>query len=177
MLNKIIQFLKKLFSTETKVVVENPELNNPVSEHVNLSELEKKCLEFYGSATKEIGINESKNPDRIKLYHSSVGLKAGIDTAWCSSFANYIVKQSKIKATGSALARSWLKWGKSVDTPIKGCLVVFWRKSPSSSYGHVGFYAGETETDIIVIGGNQSNSVCKAKYPKSRLLGYRVPIL
>lgn len=177
MLNKIIEFFKKLLSTETKVVVENPEINNPASEHVNLSNVEMKCLEFYGNATKEIGVNESKNPDKIKLYHSFTGLKAGVETAWCSSFANYIVKQSIMKGTGSALARSWLKWGKSIDTPIKGCVVIFWRTSPSSSYGHVAFYAGETETDIIVIGGNQSNSVCKAKYPKSRLLGYRVPIL
>ena len=39
--------------------------------------------------------------------------------------------------------------------------------------GHVAFYVGETATQIKVLGGNQSNSVSVANYPKSRLLGFR----
>ncbi|MCB1510794.1 MAG: TIGR02594 family protein, partial [Hyphomicrobiaceae bacterium] len=44
---------------------------------------------------------------------------------------------------------------------------------PSS--GHVAFLLGETGTDVILLGGNQSNRVTIAAYPKSRLLGLRWP--
>jgi len=45
----------------------------------------------------------------------------------------------------------------------------------------VGFYLDETETHIKVLGGNQQNpeteiiEVSEKYYPKSELLGYRIP--
>lgn len=48
-------------------------------------------------------------------------------------------------------------------------------------WGHVGFYLDETENEIKVLGGNQENKetrTCKVSekhYPKTRLLGYRIP--
>ena len=145
---------------------------------VDVSELEKKCLEFYAEATKEIGVNEynSAGVARIKEYHKSgVSENFGADIAWCSSFVNFITAKCKVKGSGSAMARSWLKWAREIKTPVKGCIVVFWRGSKSASTGHVGFYAGETDSDIIVLSGNQSNAVCKKKYSKDQFLGYRVP--
>jgi hypothetical protein len=38
---------------------------------------------------------------------------------------------------------------------------------------HVGFYAGTEGERILVLGGNQRNSVSIARYAKSRLLGVR----
>jgi len=100
------------------------------------------------------------------------------ETSWCSAFVNWCMTQAGFPATRSALARSWLQWGRPVKRPRRGCLVVF---SRAGGFGHVGFYVSETETDILVLGGNQRNpetgkyEVSESYYPKSRLLGYRVP--
>lgn len=164
--------------------VEKPVESVPNEEHgqklpvVDVSELEKKCLEFYAEATKEIGVNEysSAGVARIKEYHNAASAKgSGASTAWCSSFVNFITAKCKVKGSGSAMARSWLKWGREIKTPVKGCIVVFWRGSKSASTGHVGLFAGETESDIILLSGNSGNSVCIKKYSKDQFLGYRVP--
>lgn len=39
--------------------------------------------------------------------------------------------------------------------------------------GHVGFYAGIQGKDILVLGGNQNDTVSISGYAKSRLLGVR----
>lgn len=128
-------------------------------------------------AKKEIGVKEiagKENNPRIIEYAQTTTLKAQDDeTSWCSSFVNWCMKQAKIKGTGSAAARSWLTWGKSISTPQIGCVVVFWRNDPKSSSGHVAFYVGETSSSILVLGGNQNNQVCVASYPKTRFLDYR----
>lgn len=180
----ILDLLKSLFeSAPQKGEIENPELpNHELIGGVvgsTQSAVQKKCLEIYGEATKEIGVSEytSEGKKRIAEYHKKgVGKSYDYSTAWCSSFTNFIVKNCGLKGTDSAAARSFLKWGKSVDTPIKGCVVIFWRNGKDSAYGHVGVFSSETDTDIIVLGGNQGNQVSKKAYPKSRLLGYRVPV-
>ena len=130
-------------------------------------------------ALAEEGIKEfpgnGDNP-RIVEYLKSTNLSAPYnsndETAWCSAFANWCVERSGFEGTDSAWARSWLNWGKKITTPRRGCIVVFTRDVSS---GHVAFYIGETSTQIKVLGGNQSNAVNISNYPKSRLLGYRIP--
>jgi len=73
----------------------------------------------------------------------------------------------------SPAARSWLKWGKPVSKPLPGDVAVFWRESPSSWKGHVGFYLGEVGGYVVVLGGNQGNKVSVRYYKRSQLLGYR----
>ncbi len=100
------------------------------------------------------------------------------ETPWCSAFVNWCVSQAGLKGTRSALARSWLEWGIPITTPRRGCIVIFTR---NKIFGHVGFYIGETEKDILVLGGNQENpqthlyQVSEKYYSKSALLGYRIP--
>jgi len=96
------------------------------------------------------------------------------DTPWCSLFANKVVTEAGYVGTGSLAARSWLKWGKPLSKPVPGCIVVF-KRGNSSWQGHVAFFVSETKTHIKVCGGNQSNAVTLASYPKSSLLGYRQP--
>jgi len=55
---------------------------------------------------------------------------------------------------------------------VPGCMVVFQRGSSPTS-GHVAFYLETRGTGILVLGGNQSNSVCVSSYPAGKLLGYR----
>jgi hypothetical protein len=39
--------------------------------------------------------------------------------------------------------------------------------------GHVGFYAGQDETTVSLLAGNQGDMVGIAAFPKSRILGIR----
>ena len=130
-------------------------------------------------ALAEEGVKEfpgnGDNP-RVVEYLKSTNLSAPYnaddETAWCSAFANWCVERSGFEGTDSAWARSWLNWGKKVTKPRRGCIVVFKRDEIS---GHVAFFIGETPTQVKVFGGNQSDAVNISSYPKSRLLGYRVP--
>lgn len=118
------------------------------------------------------------NP-RIVEYQRTTSLgsadAANDETSWCSSFVNWCMMKADIRRTKNAMARSWLNWGREIQSPVPGCVVIFWRISPTSSNGHVGFYTGETDTHIILLGGNQSDSVSIAKHPKERVIGYRMP--
>jgi len=128
-------------------------------------------------ALKEIGVKEipgkEHNP-RVLEYQQACTLKAADDeTAWCSSFVNWCVQKSGWVPTHKANARSWLKWGYKTRVPQRGAVVVFWRGSPSSWKGHVGFFIKENAKYIWVLGGNQNNKVCIRKYPREKLLQFR----
>lgn len=130
-------------------------------------------------AIHEIGVKETPgagdNP-RVVEYLRSTSLDSASasndETPWCSAFVNWCVERSGFAATDSAWARSWLNWGKKITEPRRGCIVIFER---GTSSGHVAFYIGEEGDYYKVLGGNQHDEVCITKYPKSRLLGFRVP--
>lgn len=129
-------------------------------------------------AIREIGVHEytgaADNP-RVVEYLQSTTLgepyRSNDETYWCSAFVNWCVEKAGYAGTDSAWARTWANWNKTIDTPRRGCIAVFTR----GSGGHVGFYVGETDTEVEVLGGNQNDSVCTSKYPKSRLISYQVP--
>lgn len=95
------------------------------------------------------------------------------ETPWCAAFVNWVLAQCNLIGTRSLSARSFLTFGKATNKPKFGCIVVLWRDSIDSPYGHVGFFIKETDDMIYILGGNQSNSVNIAPFPKARLLGYR----
>ncbi len=41
--------------------------------------------------------------------------------------------------------------------------------------GHVAFYESEDHDSVALTGGNQRDSVSILRYPKARILGYRMP--
>lgn len=117
---------------------------------------------------------DQDNP-RIVEYHSATTLHATDDeTPWCSAFANWVMKQAGIKGTGLANARSWLDWGRKLDAPVPGCVVVL-KRGTSPTSGHVGFYLEPKGDRIAVLGGNQGNSVKVSNYLVADVLGYRLP--
>ena len=132
-------------------------------------------------ARNEIGTKEypgdADNPDVVKYLKSVDTLNASAqiqdETSWCSAFVNWCMEEAGIKGTESAGARSWLQWGRELDSPKKGCVVVLWRGSPTGWQGHVGFFVRETSSSLYLLGGNQNDEVNISKYPKSRLLGFR----
>jgi uncharacterized protein (TIGR02594 family) len=112
---------------------------------------------------------------RILEYHQATGLKASQDEVpWCAAFANWCLRQAWVKGTDSALARSFMGWGKSGDL-APGAIVVLWRGTPTAATGHVGFLLDRTDQELFLLGGNQDNRVSVASFPTTRLLGARWP--
>lgn len=130
-------------------------------------------------AAGEQGVKESPGGvfhPRIREYFVATGLHPSDDSvAWCSAFANWVMKRDGKAGTGSAGARSWLTYGSRRPSEV-GSILVFWRGSKTGPFGHVGLCVGEAGPDFLVLGGNQGNAVCVSHYPKSRLLAARWPI-
>ena len=129
-------------------------------------------------ALSQYGVEEipgSRHNPTIVQYSKDIGYSGIIndETAWCSIFANWCAQKAGLESSGKLNARSWLKVGEVVEQPQAGDVVIFWRSSPKSWKGHVGFYINESRTHIYCLGGNQQNRVCILAYDKSRLLGYR----
>ena len=135
----------------------------------------------YDLAAGYLGIEEwpgaRHNPAIVK-FAADVGHSWVQDdeTPWCASFVGAVLAQAGLPHTGRLNARSYLEWGEPVPLAEaeRGDVVVFWRGSPDSWQGHVGFFGGRNPSgDIMVLGGNQGNAVSVAAYPQSRLLGVR----
>lgn len=121
----------------------------------------------------ELEFPGSQHNPRIQEYLRVCGLETGDETAWCSAFVNWCMKQSGQAYTAKANARSWASYGDALVTPRYGAITVLWRGSPGSWQGHVGFFLMERGTRIKLLGGNQNNQVCAAWYPRDRVIGYR----
>lgn len=119
-------------------------------------------------------IGNSHNPQILK-YFTDIGHSWVQDdeTAWCAAFVNWCLLRAGLPHTGKLNARSFIKYGTEATKPVIGDIVVLWRISPASSYGHVGFYITENKHNIFILGGNQSNMVNVQAFPKSQLLTYR----
>lgn len=104
------------------------------------------------------------------------------ETAWCSAFINFISKLAGHPRSKSLAARSNLLIGTAIDlkdAKPEEDIVILSRgdnappASVLSAPGHVGFYAGQDDTNVLLLGGNQGDSVNISKFPKSRVLGVR----
>lgn len=130
---------------------------------------------------------EEDNP-RIVEYHDYTTLDANNDeTAWCSAFVNWACAKGagcanarswlefNLPGAGKANARSWLQYGVRALEPERGDIVVLWRVRPDAWQGHVGFVCEPQDGlgNVLILGGNQGNSVSIKPYPLSRVLQYR----
>ena len=131
----------------------------------------------YEMAKGELGVKELpgwEHNARILEYHSMTGLGAKDDeTSWCAAFVSWCIEKSGLKSMRSARARDYLKWGVACE-PEEGCVVILSR-GPNPFYGHVGFFVKFVGDFVLVLGGNQSDSVCFQHYRKDRVLGFRKP--
>ena len=141
--------------------------------------------DIINEARKYIGLRESvngkSNPIILDWYKELglPGIKDSINIAWCGTFISIVAKRCGRKYITAKenfmLARNWSKFNQStkLDKPCVGCVVVFWRGSPTGWQGHVGFVAGKDKLgNLMVIGGNQSNQVKISPYGKDRVIGY-----
>jgi uncharacterized protein (TIGR02594 family) len=133
----------------------------------------KEAWREFGQAERA-GTRE--NPRIIALFrdagHASVTRD---EVAWCAAFCGACLERAGIKSTRSLLARSYLAWGSPLAEPRIGAIAVFSRGA-NPSEGHVGFWLGEADDHVVLLGGNQGNAVSVVRYPKTRLLAVRWPL-
>lgn len=130
-------------------------------------------------AWAELGVKEragSGDAPEIVAYlrEAGHGRNANDETPWCAAFVGAMLTRAKIGGTGSLLARSYLAWGEGVVQPKLGAIAVLSRGADPGA-GHVGFYLGQTEEKIALLGGNQGDAVSVALFDADRLLGFRWP--
>lgn len=99
------------------------------------------------------------------------------EIAWCAAFVNAVLNDCNLPQTGKLNARSFLELGQETKSPVLGDIVVLWRVSPDSPFGHVGFFIREYNDKILILGGNQNNEVNIKAFPKSQILQYREIII
>jgi uncharacterized protein (TIGR02594 family) len=133
----------------------------------------------YEIALRELAASVAERPGedhpRILEYLATCSdLEAGEaerdSTPWCSAFVNWCLRQSGIEGTDSGWARSWADWGAPVDPPRLGAVAVWARGRTSAEApvvtGHVAFVVEDLGDSLLVLGGNQSDSVSLKAYPK-----------
>ena len=134
-------------------------------------------------AMREIGVKEIAGPrhnPRITEYFQTVILDAALkidESAWCAAFMNFTMLPEH--RTKSALARSFMTVGDEIwssdlvpltdasnSNPREGDICVFFDNT-SSYKGHVGNFIlfNQKKTRVLVLGGNQSDSVCYQWFP------------
>src|SRR6516165_7868786 len=128
-----------------------------------------------------IGFHETGNNRGIEQFISEA--KTGsLGEPWCAIFANAMLESVGVLGTRSPAARSFEhNTNFSSTQPIVGCIVTFWRISPDSGEGHVGFFLGQDANNVHLLSGNDDDQVEIADHPRSRVTGYwwpkAVPIL
>lgn len=143
-------------------------------------------------ARAHVGLREApgkaNNPTLMQMARDLDQWYPGDDVPWCGLFAAHCMavgapdEPQRFNRLG---ARNWLEYGVDAldrGTPGEavlplGGVAVFWRTHPTKSWhGHVApAITGQNRTHVRVIGGNQSDSVSEAWFPRSRLLGVRKP--
>jgi len=93
---------------------------------------------------------------------------------WCAAFVGGCLEEAGQTSTRSLRARSYLKWGQETETARYGAVAVLSRGNNPAA-GHVGFVVGELDDRLFLLGGNQSDAVTVAPFPRSRVLSLRLP--
>lgn len=134
-------------------------------------------MKWMAEAKKYIGEKEYKagdNPFIVGLWKDIK--RSGIKTQsvpWCAAFVGAMLERAGIRSSRFESAKSYLQWGKQIPEPVTGCIVVFSREGG----GHVGFVVGQDKAgNLLVLGGNQGDSVSVKEFPRTRVTGYRWPI-
>ena len=139
-----------------RVISEPTQEISPVDEPMAMSRVVALAKQYDG-------LHERKNRKALKKV-------TGVDpirTPWCAAFLNKLLEREGIKGTNSNRAISFLKWGKRTHRPKMGDIVVMRR--------HVGIFIGYSKDgqSVLVLGGNQDNSVRVSAYPKRKVVSYR----
>lgn len=97
------------------------------------------------------------------------------DLPWCGDAIESCIAKtlpSEPLPANPFFAQAWNTFGVDVKVPLVGGIGVI-RWTPTS--GHVGIVAGIDGGTVYMLGGNQSNSISVAGFPRSKFIGFRWP--
>lgn len=130
-------------------------------------------------ARGEVGVREIVGPEhesRILRYWQLGRVPVRVtddETPWCAAFCCAALESTGFRSPRSARARSFAESPnvlRRIEQPILGAFAVYSStRGPDS--GHVHIITGQTPTHFWGIGGNQSNAVNNAPFPRARLIG------
>jgi uncharacterized protein (TIGR02594 family) len=133
---------------------------NPIDVADYFSKLNDKNKE--GRFYREEWPEKRANPMIVGFFSMTQTLPSGDQTPWCAAFVNFCLFAAGYVGTNNALSGSFRSYGKPRDEPRekpqRGDIVVF--RNPGAAgdegHGHVGFFAGEENGRLLVLGGNQT---------------------
>jgi uncharacterized protein (TIGR02594 family) len=125
---------------------------------------------------KDLGFHETGDNKGIEAFIAQAHC-GSLGDPWCAIWANAKLEQSGVRGTRSASSLSFRNDANFVrlNGPALGAIAVYTRGKPNSGLGHVGFYMGETDTQVLTLGGNESDAVREQFEPKASLVGYFWP--
>ena len=132
-------------------------------------------------AQKYIGLHEIKgsihNKAIIGFWSKIFAPFRDDETPWCAAFVGAVLEECGIRSTRSAAARSYEKWGRKLNGPAVGAIVVLNRRPPNPAFGHVNILKGRDQFGkIVCVGGNQNDAVTQDSFDLSRVISYHYPI-
>lgn len=128
-------------------------------------------------ARQDIGLREVKGAQtapKIARWLQQLGAWWRDDeTPWCGTAVAAWMKACDIDPPKAWYrAKAWAEWGSKIANPVPGCVVVFEREGG----GHVGLVVGQaTDGRLMVLGGNQGDTVSIVPFERSRVIAYRWP--
>ncbi len=131
-------------------------------------------------AGRFVGLKEvpgaTANPQILAMLRLDDAWPADDAVPWCSAFVNFIAWLLRLSRSKSLAARSWLNVGKPIplaDAKADADIVILASSDKNVKRGHVGFFAGVEGDYVLVLGGNQGNSVSIARFHRSEIIGVR----
>jgi uncharacterized protein (TIGR02594 family) len=134
-------------------------------------------------AEKEIGHHEDPgNRGPVIRRYIATGKCGEEGQPWCAIFVNAALEANGIRGSRSPSSQSFRTNPHffKLSGPAFGAIAVYWRVSPHSGLGHVGFYCSETFGYVETLGGNEQDMVKKELLVKAGrqfgLVGYYWPL-
>ena len=135
---------------------------------------------FIGS--KEVA-GTASNPLILAMLQLDQSWPQKDEVPWCSAFVNFVCWLLRLPRSKDLRARSWLTLGKIislVEAEVGFDIAILKRTTGDqpgpeviNAPGHVGFFAGKEEGVILLLGGNQDDSVNVRRFMRRDLLGIR----
>jgi uncharacterized protein (TIGR02594 family) len=148
--------------------------------------IRRKPWSPYETMLTLVGTKEIKgsldNPLIMAMLTADQSWPKNDEVPWCSGAMNFVCKLTGTPRTKDLRARSWLNIGLPVplESAVPGFDVVILKRAGDNSPpevidapGHVGFYAGKEGDMVLVLGGNQGDSVSIARFNVGNILGIR----